>query len=126
VAGPVIITNKPFKIVQHDLRPYLPFWFLQADGETPLDITGATVEIVVATVQKATDAPRVTAAKFRKECDILDALQGHGEYRWEGNDTDTAGPFSYQFKILWPGTVEEPQTVPVDYYLDLIVLDDLT
>ena len=125
MAGPVVIVNDVFEIVQHDLRPYLPFWFYQADGVTPLDITGVTVEIVVATKQLPS-ATVATAAKFRKECDILDAEGGHGEYRWSDPDTAVAGAFSYQFKLLWPGGTVEPQTVPVNSYLDLLIYDDLT
>jgi len=126
MAGPVVIVNDTFKIVQHDLIPALPFWFFQADGVTPLDITNATgVDIVVAAKQVPTGVV-ATAAKFRKPCVILDAEGGHGEYQWSANDTDTAGAFSYQFKILWPGTTAKPQTVPVDNYLDLLIIDDLT
>lgn len=123
--GPVVIVNETFKIGQNDLRPYLPFWFFEPDGVTPLDISGATVEIVVAPKQSAT-AEVVAPAKFRKACAIIDAPGGAGEYRWSADDTDTPGDFSYQFKILWPGTTTEPQTVPVDYYLDLLITDDLT
>jgi len=126
MAGPVVVTivNKPFKIVQHDLRPYLPFWFFEPDGTTPFDITDAEgVDIVVAPKQAPT-AEVVLPAKFRKPCVILDPLTGHGEYRWSDDDTDTSGSWSYQFKLLWPDS--EPQTIPVDSYLDLSILDDLT
>ena len=57
---------------------------------------------------------------------MLDLAAGEGEYRWSSGDTANSGSFSYQFKILWPGTTTEPQTVPVDSYLDLLILDDLT
>jgi len=126
MAGPVVIVNEVFKIVQHDLRPYLPFTLYEADGVSPLVLPeDATVEIVVAAKQAAT-AEIATAAKFRKPCVMLDLAAGEGEYRWSSGDTANSGSFSYQFKILWPGTTTEPQTVPVDSYLDLLILDDLT
>lgn len=127
MAGPVVvIVNEVFKIGQHDLRPYLPFTLYESDGTTPLVLPpDATVDIVVAAKQTP-EASVATAAKFRKECVMLDLDTGEGEYRWETGDTATAGSFSYQFKIMWPGTTTEPQTVPIDSYLDLLILDDLT
>ena len=126
MAAPVIIVNATFKIVQHDLVPALPFWFFEPDGVTPLDLTLATGVEIVVTTKQADTATIATAAKFRKPCVLLDKPNGHGEYQWSATDTDVPGAFSYQFKILWPGSPPKAQTVPVDSYLDLLVLDDLT
>jgi hypothetical protein len=101
---------------QGDLRPNLPFQLFQADGVTPLDVSTATsVSIVV--------RAKGGALKFKAECDLTDAAEGEGIYDWVEGDTDTAGAFEYEFEILWNDG--SPQTVPVDKYLDLTIVDDI-
>lgn len=109
-----------FKIKRHDLRPYLPAQFFKPDGTTPLPLSAAVaVYFIVRSKTAATDA----APLLRKPCVITDAVNGLVEYRWAVGDTDLSGNFNYEFEIMWPNA--EPQTIPADSYLDLIVLDDL-
>jgi hypothetical protein len=109
-----------FNIKRNDLRPYLPAQFFQPNGVDPLPLDQAlAVNIVVSPKGAAPEDP----PKFKKACVITDALAGQIEYRWSGTDTDTAGDFSYEFEISWPNA--EPQTIPADAYLDLVIVDDL-
>lgn len=107
-----------FIMKRGDLRPNLPFQIFQADGETPLDLT--TVEsISLAMRHKAGDPP----LDFKKECVIADAENGLGYYEWVDGDTDTAGEYEYEFEIIWSDG--DPQTVPVDSYFELVIIQDV-
>jgi hypothetical protein len=106
-----------FKIKQGDTRPNLPWQIFQSDGVTPLSLAAATsVSIVV--------RPKAGGAMtFKSACSILDAAQGSGIYDWSTGDTATSGDFHYEFEILWNNG--DVQTVPVDGYFDLVVVDDI-
>lgn len=107
----------PFTIKRHDRRPYLQFQLFEADGVTPLDTTAA---IEINFVCRAKGSPDM---KFKSPVSMLDALSGRGEYQWAATDTDTAGDFEYEFEIAWPNA--EPQTIPADSYLSLVVVEDI-
>lgn len=105
-----------FTIKQNDLRPNLPFQLFQADGVTPLNLTAAT-SVSLAVRSKG------GAVKFKKACTLVTPASGLGYYDWADDDTDTAGQFEYEFEILWNDG--SPQTVPVDKYLELTIVDDI-
>lgn len=106
-----------FKIKQGDTRPNLPFQIFQPDQVTPLDLSAVdTISIVV--------RPKSGGVMtFKKECTITDVALGKGIYDWETGDTATVGDFQYELEILWVNG--DVQTVPVDGYFDLVVVDDI-
>lgn len=113
-----------FRIKQNDTLPNLPFQIFKPDGTTPQDLTDATsVNIVVRTKGAAPNA----APAFKKPCTLLDQAvaenEGWGFYDWVAADTAVAGNFEYEFEIVWSDG--EIQTVPVDSYLDLVIVDDI-
>jgi hypothetical protein len=109
-----------FMIKRGDLRPNLPFQLLHSDGVTPLDLTSViSVSLVLASKPNQTSAPFA----FKKACVIADAPNGNGYYEWASGDTNIEGAYQYEFEIIWADS--DPQTVPVDSYFDLIIVDDL-
>ncbi len=109
-----------FVVKRNDRLPALPFQFFQADGITPLNLTAAiSVKIVVRPKTAGLDDP----PKFKSACQIINAVQGTGQYNWGAADLDTAGAFEYEFEIEWPGPLL--QTIPSDSYLELTVMDDI-
>lgn len=106
-----------FIIKQGDLRPNLPFQIFEADEVTPLDLTTATSVSIV--VRKKGD----TVVLFKDTCDLTNAAQGLGVYDWKVGDTAEAGQMEYEFEILWQDG--SPQTVPVDRYLEMTIVDDI-
>lgn len=108
-----------FRIKQGDTLPNLPFQIFEPDGVTPTNLTGATVNMVVRT-KPGTNA---TPVLFKKPCTLTSAALGQGVYDWDDGDTDVGGNFEYEFEITWPDT--NVQTVPVDTYLDLVIVDDI-
>lgn len=108
-----------FRIKQGDTLPNIPFQIFKPDGVTPEDLTGADVSIVVRT-KGGTNA---TPVLFKKPCDITDALLAKGVYDWDAGDTAVAGNYEYEFEITWAdGNI---QTVPVETYLELLIIDDI-
>lgn len=110
----------PFLIKQNDTLPWLQFQFREADNVTPLDLTLAdTVYIVVRPTGQDPDDPPT----FKKPCVVDNALTGTGHFVWTQADTATVGQYDYEFEITWDsGGI---QTIPVDGYLDLRVIDDI-
>ena len=107
----------PFQIKQNDRRPYLEFQLLEADGTTPLDVSGAD-QVTFIMRKSGSEEPEVNAA-----CTEIDWVLGQGLYEWAEGDTQEVGTFQAEWEILWPG--DERQTVPVDTYYSVIVIDDL-
>jgi hypothetical protein len=108
-----------FSIKQGDTVPNIPFQVFQPDGVTPANLTGATVRIVVRTK----GGNNATPVLFKKPCVLTSAATGVGYYDWETGDTSAAGAFEYEFEITYGDG--EIQTVPVDSYLDLVIVDDI-
>lgn len=106
----------PFLIKQGDTRPNLEFVLWQAGKTARLDVTGATVSIVAR-------AKGGTVMAFKRACVITDAANGVGYYAWQVADTAANGSYEYEFEIAWPGGAL--QTVPVDSYLEFVVVDDI-
>jgi hypothetical protein len=106
-----------FTIKQGDTLPNLPFQFFKPDKVTPLDLTNiTTVSIVIRTKDTLT-------LLFKKPCTISSAVDGKGYYDWDTGDTDSVGAFQYEFEIHWASG--DIQTIPVDTYFDLVVIDDI-
>jgi hypothetical protein len=106
-----------FQIKQNDRRPYLEFQLLEPDGTTPLDVSGAD-EITFIMRKEGSGVADVNAA-----CTEVDWSLGQGVYEWQDGDTAVTGSYQAEWEIVWPG--DERQTVPVDSYYSVIVIDDL-
>lgn len=106
-----------FKIKQNDTLPNLPFQIFEPDGSTPLDLTNADdVFLCVRTTATSEEL-------FKNRVVIDDASNGICYYAWSAADTRTPGNYQYEFEIQWSdGNI---QTVPVDTYLDLVIIDDV-
>lgn len=108
-----------FRIKQGDTVPNIPFQVFEPDGVTPANLTGATVRIVVRTKGGSNATPPL----FKKPCVLTTPADGIGHYDWDEGDTDIGGNFEYEFEITFgDGNI---QTVPVDSYLDLVIVDDI-
>lgn len=105
-----------FTIKQNDTLPNLYFQLFQADKVTPLNVTGATIAIAVRGVSDG-------LLLFKSPCVLDDAANGLGYYDWAVADTATAGNFQYEFEITWASG--DVQTVPVEGYFDLVIVDDI-
>ncbi|HEU5032683.1 MAG TPA: BppU family phage baseplate upper protein [Spirillospora sp.] len=87
-------------------------------GATPLDLTGATVKLIMATTASEPGNPKVNAA-----CQLVDAAAGQVSYSWLPTDVDTAAKYQAEFEVTWAdGTI---QTFPRDGYLTITLLEDL-
>lgn len=105
-----------FRIKQNDTLPYLSFQIFEPDGSTPLDVTNAR-EINLCVRHRGGEVI------LKNPCVVVNAEQGLCQYIWSAADTRTAGVFQYEFEITWgDGNI---QTVPVDSYLELIIVDDI-
>jgi hypothetical protein len=106
-----------FKMKRHDTLPNLPFQIFEPDGTTPLDLANAT-DVYLAVRYK-----RDLTVLFKNRTVIDDEVNGIGHYSWSGADTIEEGEYQYEFEIQWAdGNI---QTVPVDSYLDLIIISDI-
>lgn len=82
------------------------------------DIRGAAV---VFNMQPVVEG--VGSTVTRGSCDIIDAVKGIVEYRWQTTDVDTSGAHRAEFEVTWgDGTVK---TFPDGGHLDLVIDDDL-
>jgi hypothetical protein len=106
-----------FKMKQGDTRPNLPFQMFQPDKVTPLSLAAAT------SVSIAVRPKNDVTMTFKKACVITDVDLGTGYYDWDVGDTAIAGNFQYEFEIVWNNG--DIQTVPVDGYFDLVIVDDI-
>lgn len=102
-------------IKQNDRRPYLTGTVRQPNG-APANLTNLTAAFLI--MRKAGD----TQVFIRKPVVITDAPGGRWQYIWQLGDTATTGNFDAEIELQWGN---EPQTVPVDGYYRIIVLDDL-
>lgn len=119
-----------FLMKRGDLRPYLPAVLEKpkpgvanpnpasaADWEPLVEIADATS---INFVMRRKGDPAVVV---KRPATIVDVASGAIEYHWQASDTAEAGEFEYEFEILWPGA--EPQTVPVDGYYLLTIIEDI-
>lgn len=106
-----------FVIKQNDTLPRLPFQIFQPDGITPLDLTNATTIYICVRNRVTPDV------NFKQRAVIADRTRGIGYYAWTAEDTEFPGEYQYEFEIVWADL--NVQTVPVDGYLDLVIVDDI-
>ena len=112
-----------FKIKQNDTLPVLPFTIFQPDGVTPQDLTEVTTINIVVRVKGGTNASPVI---FKKPC-VKETQSGgtigKGHFKFVAADTANPGNFEYEFELVWSDG--DIQTVPVEGYLDLVIIDDI-
>lgn len=109
----------PFTIKRGDTRPLLDATLSDDDG--PVDLTGATVRLVV---RRAT--PRcgeVGALLLKRECEIIDAAAGKVRYAWQPDDTATVGSYAAEFEVAFVGG--GLWTFPSAGYVAIIITPDL-
>jgi hypothetical protein len=92
----------PFTIKKGDTRPVLSAFLQESNGD-PIDLTGATVRVIMLPAGGG-------AAKVNALATIIDAPNGEIEYQWFEGDTDTAGGFEVEFEVTFPGHVVGPET----------------
>lgn len=85
-----------------DLQPYYYAQILDS-SENPVDLTGASVSFTMKDVS-GTIKVNLQAAT------VTDAVNGKVEYRWQSGDTDTAGRYLVEFKVVPQGA--GPYRVP--------------
>jgi hypothetical protein len=91
-----------------DLLPVLTATLQNSDG-TPIDLTGATVALVI---------KNVLDVETVREADIVSATLGNVRYEWVAGDTATAGDFRCRWRITDGADIT---TVPNDGELTMIV-----
>ncbi|MGQ0669342.1 MAG: hypothetical protein ACT4PO_06680 [Actinomycetota bacterium] len=104
-----------FAIKKGDLEPAIKATLQDAAGAA-VDLTGATVKFIMASLAATT--PKILAAAT-----ITAATTGKVEYVWIGTDTDTDGRYRGEFEVTWASG--KKQTFPSDGYVEIIVTEDL-
>lgn len=104
-----------FAIKQHDRRPYLTGTIKQPNG-SPMNLSGVTAAYLI--IRKTGS----NSVLLRKPVIFTDPANGRFQYVWETGDTDSPGTYDAEIELQWGA---EPQTVPVDSYYRIIVVDDL-
>src|SRR5688500_13812123 len=103
-----------FTIKQHDTHPPLDAVLTMGAPPTPVDLTGATVKLLLKT---ATGTATVGA------CTIVSAAAGSVRYQWVAGDTASVETFSGEFEVTWgDGKIT---TFPNDGYFTVVVKPDL-
>jgi len=86
-------------LTQNDLKPSLKF-YCKEDGcgevGTVIDLTGYTVRFIF---KKALGSGTY---KFKRVCDVTDAVNGICVYDWQSGDLDTVGDFLGELEITDP------------------------
>ena len=88
-----------FYIVQGDLEPPVKGVFKDSDGNA-INLTGKTLKFYLRN------------AELTGTVTVTDGPNGKAQYDWVSVDTDTAGGFQGEFKIVHTGP--RPQTAPAD------------
>lgn len=84
------------ELKQRDSFPPLRLRLTNSDGTIPV-LTGATITLVIGGIGTRTMV-------------LVDAAQGILRYDWTATDTQQAGAFVAEVKIIYPGTAR--QTIP--------------
>lgn len=85
------------------------------DGETPVILTGASVELRYRPVNGGTVIVKAAV--------IADALTGRVKYEWAANDTDTAGVYAAAWRVTFADG--RKASYPNVGFLRLAITDDL-
>lgn len=92
--------------VQGDTEPPLEgFLFLEADQETPIDLTGCTVNFQM----RKPDDRRFTV---NAEADVVEATAGTVRYEWGTNDLAVPGDYLVQWEITYTDGGIQTQATP--------------
>lgn len=102
-----------FTIRKGDRLPAIQAQLL--DGETPVTLAGATIELRYRPVAGGT----VTA----KTAAIVDPLTGTVKYEWAANDTDTAGVYAAAWRVTFADG--RKSSYPNVGFFKIAVTDDL-
>lgn len=103
-----------FTLKQHDTWP--PIEATLSDQHGPLDLTGATVKLILKT---AGGSPTTVIGA----CTLVSPSSGIVEYVWVVGDTATVNTYQGEFEITWPDSTVS--TVPNDSYFAVAVIADL-
>ena len=101
-------------LVQNDTKPTLRFTAKEGDcGEigVAIPLTSCVVKFIF---KKALGSGTY---KFKRICDITDALNGICEYSWQTGDLDTAGEFSGELEITFPDGKIQTNYNPVSFII---------
>lgn len=107
-----------FEIKAHDQLPSIRAQLLNADDESPIDLTNAqSVEFIMTTAVGA--VPKVNAVA------VIEAPKTSGIVRYDWQPVDTALPGQYlgEWEVTWIGG--KKQTFPTGSYHTIEVLADL-
>jgi len=99
-----------FEIKQNDTLPPLKVKLTQTDGSV-LDLTGATVKLVVNGIGEKTMV-------------VEDAAQGIVRYDWQATDTAKAGVYLAEVKVQYPNgtrqTIPTIDTIAIHIYKEVV------
>ena len=101
-----------FHIKKGDLRPTLRITVKDGNNDA-VNLTGATVTFRM-------KLKGASAYKVNSAATLVDAPNGVVEYLWSGTDTDTAGIYFAEFRIVLSGA---QQTSPNDRHLEVQIHD---
>jgi hypothetical protein len=118
-----VLLTGPYKIKRGALAPPYRAILHQANKQ-PLDLNGSSVTFVMRLRGQAN--PKVeAAATILQQGDLQTGINiGMAEYGWLTGDTDTAGIYDVEFKVVDPGG--NPIRVPNDSYLEVQILGNLS
>ena len=104
-----------FWIKQNDTAPSLQAILKDGDGNA-VDLTGATVEFHMSSVDRTTKTVSQSA-------NIVDAVAGKVQYDWQAGDTDTPGTFLAEWQVTYSnGTTE---TFPANGFFEITIGSEL-
>jgi len=106
--------NDVFYLKRGDTLPPLRATLLEADGVTPVDLTGATVVLQVRN--------RRGTHLFDAPCDVIDAEAGRVEHEWVEGETDIVGPHRAEFEIT---ATDGIGTAPNYGFVTIHISDDI-
>lgn len=102
-----------FYIKQGDLWPPLEANLKQANGEPiPLQETDEVNFIM-------TFKNKRTSVVIEGEVEVIDYTTAHVKYEWNTGDTDVAGVYQGEFKVMLNG--EKLVSIPNNKYFDIII-----
>lgn len=103
-----------------DTAPFVRHTLVDAAGQ-PVDLSGAAVQFIVATMVVATRTILVNAAGTVTQ--VGDGSRGEVLYQWAAGDTDVAGEHIYEWEVTYANG--EIQTFPTEGYGPCTFAEDL-